>query len=257
MSVITSEQTTAVTYALLASGAIPEMSAERIDPTVNPPAGSGGYSVVGALSALVQVSTRIDSAHRRAVITFGSVDLTGTYTTNFSGVSHTYSAALGAPANLAALLSQWAASITADAPSAAIVTATATATTLVLEWANVIATGIAVTRTGTGTLTVTTEYEGCSAYLIERANVRVTNNNATDQTLWSGWTLFNTPTFDGSLVVAQGLGARVLVPCPGRQALTVYVPSATLTGHADDAGSTGCTLAYAGPYGLVAPVVAA
>ena len=252
----TSDQTTALTYALLASGAIPEQSVARIDPTAFPANGSGGYSVAGSLLAYVHVSTRVDAFHRRCVVTFTSVDLTGTYTTDLGGVTYTYDAAAGAPADLAELLDQWAAELNADAPTAAIVTASATATALTLIWVGD-TTGIAITETGTSVLTYTTEYESGTAYLAERADVRVTTGNALDAALWGGWQTYTAIGFDGTLTLANGQGARMMLGCAGRAALAVYVPSPSLAGHADDGPSAGgATLAYTGPWALIAPVVA-
>jgi hypothetical protein len=251
----TSEQATALRYALLASGAIPEQSAAMIDPTVLPAAGSGGYSVVGALQALIQASLREDGTARRARIEVTTVDLSATYTLAFGAASTAYVAAV---ANLTALIAAWSASINADVTVNDIVTAQPDpddATILLIIW-GADATGIDWSGTGTAAVTITTEYESGSVFLMERALVRTQSTPAA--AAWGSWQLMTLPSgFDGSYSLANGFGVRCMIPCPGRAAMFVYL--ANLAGHVDD-GVTGTpadlTLLYATPRGIVAPVVA-
>lgn len=252
-----SEQSLALRYALLASGAIPEQSTALLDPTVLPAAGAGGYSVVGALQALIQASLREDGTARRARIEVTTVDLSATYTLAFGAASTAY---VAAAANLTALIAAWSASINADVTVNDIVTAQPDpddATILLVVW-KLDATGIDWSGTGTAAVTITTEYESGSVYLLERADVRIPISSPGAAEAWNSWQLMTLPSgFDGSYSLVNGFGVRCLVPCPGRSAMFVYVTQ--LAGHVDD-GVTGTpadlTLLYATPRGIVAPVVA-
>jgi hypothetical protein len=253
VSTTTSDQSTATRYALLVSGAIPEQSAARLDPTVRPEAGVGGYSVVGALQALVQASLQRDGSSRTAWVSLSTVDLTGTYRLDFPNGSHRVDFTAAAASEVA-LIAAWVAAVNADSDVNTIVSAVVDptdSTRMRLSWLG-LATGIKFsTPSGTGVIEVLTEYQSADVLLLERANVRVTVADTTSTEAWASWQILQTAYgFDGAISLANGQGIRTLVPCPGRAALFVYVYNAA--GHADDA--SGCT--YTTPIGLVAPVVA-
>lgn len=254
----TSDQATALRYALLASGAIPEQSAAMLDPTVLPAPGSGGYSVVGALQALVQLSLQEDGGRRRARVTLSTVGLTDTYRLDLPDNTHRLDYVASA-ATLTELISEWVTAVNASANVNTIVTAVVDpddAEVMLLQWRDQ-ATGISMSRTAgaTGVVAITTEYATASAFLLERADVRVTVTDPDALAAWSSWQLMNLPSgFDGSYSLTNGLGVRVLVPCPGRAALFPFVTN--LAGHAHDAPTATGTIAYTTPVGLVAPVVA-
>jgi hypothetical protein len=251
-----SEQTLALRYALLASGAVPEQSTATINPTVAPSAGQGGYSVIGALQALVQFSLQEDGNRRRARVTLSTVGLTDTYRLDFPSASQRVDY-VAAAANLTALIAGWVTAVNADADVNTIVVATVDpddAEVMLLEWIGS-ATGIAPSRVGAGTgvVAVTTEYVSGVAALLERADVRcpVAVENG-----WNSWQTMNLPSgFDGTYSLSSGRGVRVMVPCPGRAALFPLLTN--LAGHAGDVATGTGTIAYVTPKGLVAPVVSA
>jgi hypothetical protein len=248
-----SEQTLALRYALLASGAVPEQSTVSIDPTVRPAAGVGGYPVVGALQALVQVSLQVDGSSRTAWVSLTTVDLTGTYRLQFPGAGQRVDFTAAA-ANEVALIAAWVAAVNADADVNTIVFAQVDPTdntVMKLSWLG-LATGITFSSTaGTGVIAVLTEWQSCDALMLERAQVRVTVTDPDAETAWNSWQILQTAAgYDGSLSLANGQGVRTVVPCAGRAALAVYVYN--LVGHAGDVGVT-----YTTPVGLVAPVVPA
>jgi len=251
----TSDQATALRYALLASGAIPEQSAASIDPTVAPAAGSGGYSVVGALQALVQFSLQEDGIRRRARVTLSTVGLTDTYRLDLPDNTHRYDF-VAAAANLTALIAAWVTAVNGSANVNTVVTAVVDpddAEVMLLEWIGA-ATGISLSRVAgaTGIVACTTEYQSGIAALLERANVRVT---AGTESGWDSWQTMHLPSgVTGTYSLSSGRGVRVLVPCPGRAALFPYLTN--LAGHAGDVATGTGTIAYATPKGLVAPVVA-
>lgn len=252
-----SDQALALRYALLASGAVPEQSTATIDPTVAPPVGSGGYSVVGALQALVQVSLQEDGIRRTARVTLSTFDGNDTYRLDFPNGGHRIDYAASA-ADLEELISEWAVAVNADANVNTIVTAIvdpADPEVMLLRWIGQ-PTGIGVSRVGAGSgvVAVTTEYASGAVYLLERADVRCP---VAAEDGWNSWQVLNLPSgFDGTFAFSDGnVGARVLIPCPGRAAL--FPLWANLAGHADDLAGANATIAYATPKGLVAPVVSA
>lgn len=251
-----SEQSLALRYALLASGAIPEQSAATIDPTVLPPIGSGGYSVVGALQALVQISLQEDGGRRTARVTLSTVGLTDTYRLDFPTASQRVDY-VAAAANLTALIAGWVTAVNADGDVNTIVVATVDpddAEVMLLRWLDA-PTGIAPSRVGAGTgvVAVTTEYVSGVAALLERADVRCP---VAAEPAWNSWQTMNLPSgFDGTYSLTNGQGVRVMVPCPGRAAIFPFVTN--LAGHANDVATGTGTIAYATPKGLVAPVVSA
>jgi len=249
-----SDQTLALRYALLASGAVPEQSAATIDPTVLPARGSGGYSVVGALQALVQISLQEDTARRRARVTLDPFDGNDTYRLEFPDASARYDYVASA-ATLAELIAEWVPLLNASAAVNTIITASVDSDddeVMIIDWI-LQPTGISASRVGggSGVVAVTTEYASASVFLLERADVRVTTGTETG---WDTWQVMNLPSgFDGTYSLVDGQGVRVLVPCPGRAALFPFVGN--LAGHADDVATATGTIAYATPKGLVAPVV--
>lgn len=253
-----SDQALALRYALLASGAVPEMNTAAIDPTVLPPIGSGGYSVVGALQALVQFSLQEDGGRRTARVTLSTVGLTDTYRLDFATAGQRVDY-VAAAANLTALIAAWVVAVNADADVNTIVVATVDpddAEVMLLRWLGA-PTGIVPSRVGggTGVVAVTTEYATGSAFMLERADVRLpTTATQASADAWNSWQILNLPSgFDGSYSLANGQGVRVMVPCPGRAAIFPFITN--LAGHADDSAGANATIAYATPVGIVAPVV--
>jgi hypothetical protein len=251
-----SDQSLALRYALLASGAVPEQSTATINPTVAPIAGQGGYSVVGALQALVQFSLQEDGSRRRARVTLSTVGLTDTYRLDLPDNTHRYDF-VAAAASLTALIAAWVTAINGAASVNTVVTAVVDpddAEVMLLEWIGS-ATGISMSRVAgaTGVVAITTEYVSGVAALLERADVRcpVAVENG-----WNSWQTMNLPSgFDGTYSLSSGRGVRVMVPCPGRAALFPLLTN--LAGHAGDVATGTGTIAYVTPKGLVAPVVSA
>ena len=249
-----SDQALALRYALLASGAVPEQSTATIDPTVAPVAGQGGYSVVGALQALVQFSLQENGIKRRARVTLSTVGLTDTYRLDLPDNTHRYDF-VAAAANLTALIAAWVAAVNASANVNTVVTAVVDPDddeVMLLEWIGS-ATGISMSRVAgaTGIVAITTEYQSGLAVLLERADVRCP---VAAEDAWNSWQTMHLPSgVTGTYSLSSGRGVRVMVPCPGRAALFPYLTN--LAGHAGDVATGTGTIAYATPKGLVAPVV--
>lgn len=254
---LTSMQSASLLNALLLA-ASPVEIANWLNPTDALAPGAGGCPLPdGTLAVNTGVQLRYSAPNRRAIITVGTVDLTCNYvvtvTDTARGISETdtYDATAGAPADLAALLIQWKASI--DASNVANYVDTAiTDDGLILTWIATAATGLTVTQSSSAILTVGLEYEEANARLYRRDTARVVIADATDkaaaETAIASWQphadLTGEPIVLG-LQLGQGW-RRSALPVAGASALA-WLTSA-LSGHADDGGSSsGVTVSYVDP----------
>ena len=264
---MSSDQTTALDYAILAAGMTTEITTDPTGGGVTsalgyPPFQSGGVDVSGVSRADVLVGLGEDGLHRRAWISFTTVDLATTYQLQIGAGNVTYNAGAGAPADTAALIAQWAAALNANATMAAIVTAEADPDddeVLRLTWVWT-PTGIDLTVGGaTADVQVETEYVEGIAVVFARGVSRVvlsTDEDSTDaRTRASGWAALFVDGVQALYNMENSAGLRVKVPCAGVSALAVVVYD--LDGHASDAVSGGAAsnLAYRAPWCAIAPCV--
>ena len=261
-----SDQTTALSNALLAACS-PAALTQWLDPTDALSPGSGGYTTLGALTALCGIALRQHGPGRGARIVVDTVDLTCTYTITLTdtarGISESvaYNATAGAPADLPALLVQWLAAIQADAGVHALVSSAINADGdgIDLIFRSPIATGVQVTQSSSAALTVTLDYESGTAILYERTAVQVqalTGANLAAATSAVGsWQACSVAGAPMTLALSAGQGWTGVVPCPSSEALAWSVFD--LAGHADD-GTTGggVTVGYRTPDGWCAAGIA-
>ena len=262
-----SDQTTALSNALLAACS-PAALTQWLDPTDALSPGAGGYSTLGALTALCGVALRQHAPGRGARIVVDTVDLTCTYTLTLTdtvrGISESvaYNATTGAPADLAALLVQWLAAIQAASGVNALVSSAINADGdgIDLIFRTVAATGVSLTQSSSAVLTLTLDYESGTAILYGRTAVQV--QALTDANLVAATSAVGSwqPTTSAGgypvvLALTSGQGWTGVVPCPSSEALAWSVFD--LAGHADD-GTTGggVTVGYRTPDGWCAAGVA-
>lgn len=254
-------QTQALANAVLAACNPVELAQALIDPTDLLPRASGGYDVTGALAAQASINLREHGPGRTARIVMDTTDLTCTYTITLTdtarGISESvaYNATTGAPANLAALLTQWIAAIEADVAVDALITAEVNETDdgLILTWRSPIATGFALAQSSSAVLTVTLDYEEAVAYVFCRAAVNVILDDPTAAS--EAATAWQPYAYQGealALQLANGIGWRQpVLPCAGLSALGFALTD--LAGHADDGASgSGVTIDYRPPVAYVA-----
>lgn len=180
-------QTNALQRALQAARTPSELATALIDPTdafTSVPKGSGGYPMGDAVTALLSIGLRRHAAGRVAVIQITAVDLTATYTTDAGGTAYAYNAAAGAPADLPALVNQWAGELNADAGTAAILQAASDGVdTVTLTWRTRTSTSLTLTQSGAATATLQLEYEGATVYPYVRAQTAVRALTGADRTV--------------------------------------------------------------------------
>lgn len=257
-----SAQATAVANALLAA-CYPSEITQWISPLTSLSPGSGGYTTLGALTALCSVELRQHAPGRGARIVVDTVDLTCTYTINLvdtaRGISESvaYDATAGAPADLAELLTQWLAAIQADAGVNALVSSAVNADGdgIDLIFRSPIATGVELTQSSSAALTMTLDYETGTAVLYSRGNVQIQSLSGSNLTAatssvgsWQPHAVAGSPL---ALSMSAGQGWRGVVPCPSTEALGWQ--AFDLDGHTDDGSSgSGVTVAYRTPDGWCA-----
>lgn len=239
----TSLQSLSFLGANLMLGRNPQLEAAPLANTFPAPA-AGGVDVTGAALALVKVSLREHPAYRTAYFVVTTTDLTATYTATVDGTGVAYNAAVGTPANLAELVSDWAAAINADGTVGAIVQATATdyAGDGVINAVRLVGIGaadysVARTVTGTGAVSVYADASGATMRLLGRPDMSPSTDYVLGPTRSRalGWAAKPLP--DGSLSRSlDGYGwLDESVVCAGLAALDVELSD--VTGDASDGGT--------------------
>jgi hypothetical protein len=261
---MSSAQTTALEYALLAAGQTTEITTAPTagaDPADWPPFGSGGVDVSTVSRVHILAMLGEDGLHRTARISFDVVDLATTYQLQIGGGNVTYNAGSGAPANTAALIVQWAAALNGNPTMAAVITASVDpddSEVLLIRW-DYLPSLLALTVGGaTAEVVVTTEYEEGVAVLFGRGVSRVVLATSQDsdaaRTRADGWALMQRP--DGSpcqwTIENSGCLRVTDVPVAGVQAVAVVMYG--LTHLVDTAtGGASATIEYASPWVAIAP----
>lgn len=258
---VSSDQTTATRYALLAACTPIELTTALIDPTVPIANGSGGYPVTGALRCGAAVALRANDSARAAVIDVTTFDATCTYTVVLEDTARGVGPVSVATVNPASITA-WAADLNADGSFAALAQAVADEDedTLTIRWRSPYATGITLTQSSAAVLAMALEYETATAILYGAPTARVNISDAAAstaaQTAIEAW--HNVADITGE-PIALGLQAgqgwsRSALPCEMYARLAWRVLEAA--GHADDGGnSSGVTVTYTTPIAWVAPGV--
>lgn len=261
---MSSAQTTALEYALLAAGQTTEISTAPVvgaGPDEYPPFASGGVDVSTVSRVHLLVMLNEDGLHRTARISFTTVDLATTYQLQIGSGNVTYNAGSGAPANTAALIVQWAAALNANATMAATVTASVDPDddeVLLLRWVYLPSLMALTVGGATAAVVVTTEYSEGVAVALGRGVSRVVlaTSEASDaaRVRSDGWAALWRP--DGSQClwrIENSASLRVGdFPVAGLSALAVVLyeldhPADTATGGAS------ATIEYAAPWIAIAP----
>ena len=236
-----SQQTTAVELALLASAAFPRLDTTPLALlTTDLPANSGGYDLGGATRAQVTISLQKNAGKRRVVVEFTTVDLATTYTLALGdgggAPSVTYDAAAGAPANEAALLTQWAAVINAPGSGLfAYVTAEIEDGALVVSHRGGGSPYRLSTPSASVALTMSVEADSCQVLIFSRSSAPVSISDDATATearqRLSGWQLH----FDGLqpwiVSIEDGNGYRGILQTAGLAAIIPIVGSVEIAAH--------------------------
>ena len=253
-------QSDSLTLAVQSAGATPRLQVTPIDCSVAPAQGGAGYDCGGALRALLSVQMRRDRAYREVVVEVTTTDLAAVYTATIDGTAVAYDAGAGSPADLAALVTAWAAAINADVTASAVVTAAAidTAGGSALNAVRVRGDSdadFAVDATATGTAVLALEGDPTTARLrlLTRINAAVYGARitvaaqqvqATDWTIGDGLTASGTADFT---LTSDGLQAQLDVS--GRDSVRPYLTA--IDGPTGDAAA----MTYRTPLCIVAPGV--
>jgi len=261
---MTSIQTQSIQAALYAAGTTLELSIAPIDASAVPPVGGQGYAVGSSIQATLLVGMRRATPGRQVDIRVTTPDLAATYTAIIGGNSVAYS---GAPADVEALVTAWAAAITADGTVGASGSALqTTATPVDSTGSGIVDTArirgltadswsFTATRSGsTATLAVALDPEEATVSLYGTYSLvptiaqRVTDSD--DLAQLTGWQLLQGVSGDATLAITDGQSRAVQAVVAGMSYVRPY-----LTGAAGVTGDGSGTVSGV-TYTLVQPSTA-
>lgn len=254
-------QTASIRAALLAAGQDLELSRALIDPTVSPVGLTEGYEVAGAAVGRVLIGMRRASPGRVVDVRVTTFDASATYTATIAGTSI---AATGGPwADVEALVTQWAADITANATvgtgganvyqcTAAPVDSTGggTVDTVRITGGTPESWSFVATDSGTAALSVTLDPETATIQIYEQVSTSGIPTLATripdadDLSTLTGWALMQGAAGDAVVAVTDGIGREYAINVQGVTRVRPYVSvaAAGVAGDAATAGSVAVTV---------------